>query len=67
MPNKIIMPYNSGPNIYHKNKKSHECNKIAGLTNNVTPPCVGKYLRITFPTDLEKAMFESGESLSAIS
>ena len=61
------MPYNSGLNICHNNKKSHESNKIAGLTNTVTPSCVGKCLRLTFSLDLEEAMFETGESLSAIS
>ena len=58
------MPYNSGYNIYHNNKKSHESNKIAGLTNTVTPSCVGKCLGLTFSSDLEEAMFETGESLS---
>ena len=47
--------------------KNHESNKIVGLTNTVTPPCVGKCLRLTFSSDLEEAMFETGESLSAIS
>ena len=61
------MPYNSGLNICHNNKKSHESNKIAGLTNTVTPSCVGKCLRLTFSLDLEEAMFETGKSLSAIS
>ena len=40
---------------------------IAGLTNTVTPPCVGKCLRLTFSSDMEEAMFETGKSLSAIS
>ena len=40
---------------------------IAGLTNTVTPSCVGKCLRLTFSSDLEEAMFETGKSLSAIS
>ena len=61
------MPYNSGSNICHNNKKSHESNKIAGLTNTVMPPCVGKCLRLTFSSDLEEAMFETDESFSAIS
>ena len=60
------MPYNSGSNICHNNNKSHESNKIAGLTNTVTPPCVGKYLRLIFSSDLEEAIFETGKSLSAI-
>ena len=59
------MRYNSGLNICHNNKKPHESNQIAGLTNTVTPSCVGKCLRLT--SDLEEAMFETGESLSAIS
>ena len=67
LPNNIIMPYNSGQNTCHNNTKSHESNKIAGLTNTVTPSCVGKCLRLTFSSDLEEAMFETGESLSAIS
>ena len=33
----------------------------------MTPSCVGKCLRLTFSSDLEEAMFETGESLSAIS
>ena len=33
----------------------------------MTPPCVGKCLRLIFSSDLEEAMFETGESLSAIS
>ena len=33
----------------------------------VTPSCVGKCLRLTFSSGLEVAMFETGESLSAIS
>ena len=61
------MPHNSGLNICHNNKKPHESNKIAGLTNTVTPSCVGKCLRLTFSSDLEEAMFETGKSLSAIS
>ena len=61
------MPYNSGSHICHNNKKSHESNKIAGLMNTVTPPFVGKCMRLTFSLDLEEAMFETGESLSAIS
>ena len=40
---------------------------FAGLTNTVTPSCVGKCLRLTFSSDLEEAMFETGESLSEIS
>ena len=67
LPNNIIMPYNSDLNICHNNKKPHESNKIAGLNNTVTPSCVGKCLRLTFSSDLEEAMFETGESLSAIS
>ena len=61
------MPYNSGLNICNNNKKPHESNKIAGLTNTVTPSCVGKCLRLIFSSDLEEAMFETGKSLSAIS
>ena len=61
------MPYNSGLNICDNNKKPHESNKIAGLTNTVTPSCVGKCLRLIFSSDLEEAMFETGKSLSAIS
>ena len=37
------------------------------LTNTVKPSCVGKCLRLTFSSDLQEAMFETGESLSAIS
>ena len=33
----------------------------------MTPSCVGKCLRLTFSSVLEEAMFETGESLSAIS
>ena len=33
----------------------------------MTPSCVGKCLRLTFSSDLEEAMFETGKSLSAIS
>ena len=54
MPNNIRMPYNSGPNICHNNKKSHECNKIAELTKTVMPPCVGKCLRLTFSQTWKK-------------
>ena len=61
------MPQNIGLNICHTNNKSYESNKIAGLTNTVTPSCVGKCLRLTFSSDLEEAMFETGKSLSAIS
>ena len=56
-----------GLNICHNNNKSHGSNNIAGLTNTVTPSCVGKCLRLTFSSDLEEAMFETGKSLSAIS
>ena len=37
---------------------------MAGLTNTVTPSCVGKCLGLTFSSDLEEAMFETGKSLS---
>ena len=33
----------------------------------MTPSCVGKCLRLTFSSDMEEAMFETGKSLSAIS
>ena len=33
----------------------------------MTSPCVGNCLRLTFSSDLEEAMFETGKSLSAIS
>ena len=37
---------------------------MAGLTNTVTPSCVGKCLGLTFSSDLEEAMLETGKSLS---
>ena len=58
------MPFNIGYNICQKN---NIVQKIAGLTNTVTPSCVGKMPGVNISSDLEEAMFETGESLSVYS
>ena len=57
------MPYNIGYNICQKQYSP----KIAGLTNTVTPSCVEKMPGVNISSDLEEAMFETGESLSVYS
>ena len=47
--------------------KNNIVQKIAGLTNTVTPSCVEKMPGVNISSDLEEAMFETGESLSVYS
>ena len=63
--NKIKLPKMGGNNICQNQNKNIRVHKIAGLTNTDTISC-WKCLRLTFFSDLEEAMFETGKSLSTI-
>ena len=57
-----IKPINVGYNIWQVILQKLPKN-IAGLTITVTPP-VGVIVGLTFSSDLEEAMLETGKSLS---